>query len=158
MKKEAVLILALLMFGCKKEPNIAEKNVTIRDTVKKEMEILRQVPVEQTAVKENKKTDCKEITGDMMSGEECLISGSSVENVYKEIIDKKLIEDSKYLLKELPKKDTKVEGKENGPMEINYKMANKLVTIDMEYAGGVTSIELEQKPDGIKRKITHSAD
>lgn len=114
----------------------------------------------KVAEKTSFKTDCKEVKGDMLSGEECMIVSGTLQSVYNEIVSDKLVEDSKYLSKELPKKTNSVNisENENGLMQIKYNVTGKTVNIEMDYPGGVTSIDLEQKSKGVKRTITQSAD
>lgn len=113
---------------------------------------------ESTPEKISITTNCKEIMEDMMSGEECLIPEGSISSVYKEIVSKKLVTDSKYLLKELPSKTTSFPVNENGLVKITYTVTEKSTDIEMEYLGGVTGINLKKEKKGIKRTITKSAD
>lgn len=104
------------------------------------------------------KTNCKEITGEMMSGEECTISSHSLEDVYQEIINKSLVRDSEFLLKRLPKINTSEKVNKNGIVEISYKINKNSVIIEMLYEGGVTDIELYKQNQSVKRKIVYNAD
>jgi hypothetical protein len=103
-------------------------------------------------------TSCKEIKGDMLSGEECLISSATLVNVYKDIVNKGLVNDSKYLPKELPVKSTSVNIDQNGLMSADFKVQDKKISIEMQYAGGNTEIVLEKVGNNVKRTITYSAD
>jgi len=104
------------------------------------------------------KTDCKELNGEMYTGEECLIISSSLENVYKEMIDQSLVKDAEFLLKQLPKTNTSEKINKNGIIEINYKIKQNEVLIEMLYGGGVTNIELTKVNQSVKRKIVYNAD
>lgn len=46
----------------------------------------------------------------------------------------------------------------SGLLGVEYGISDGAVEIDMAYAGGISTIELERKADGVRRKITHSAD
>lgn len=104
------------------------------------------------------KNNCREITGDMLSGEECSISSKSLDEVYKDIIDKSLVRDSEFLLKKLPKINTSEKINKNGIVEISYKISQNSVVIEMLYEGGVTDIELNKQNQTVKRKIVYNAD
>ncbi|SDQ12808.1 hypothetical protein SAMN05421664_0637 [Chryseobacterium soldanellicola] len=114
----------------------------------------------KTVEKVASKTDCKEVKGEMVTGEECMIASGTLQSVYNEIVNKGLVQDSKFLSKELPKKTNSMNISENesGLMQVKYTINAKTINIEMDYPGGVTNIDLEQKSDGIKRKITYSAD
>lgn len=104
------------------------------------------------------KTNCKEISGDMLSGEECVVSSNSLEVVYKEMIDKSLVRDAEFLLKKLPKINTSEKINKNGIVEISYKVKPNTVIIEMLYEGGLTDIELNKENQTVKRKIIYNAD
>lgn len=104
------------------------------------------------------KNNCREIKGDMLSGEECSISSKSLDEVYKDIIDKSLVRDSEFLLKKLPKINTSEKINKNGIVEISYKISQNSVIIEMLYEGGVTDIELNKQNQTVKRKIVYNAD
>lgn len=104
------------------------------------------------------KTNCKELTGEMMSGEECIISSNSLEDVYQEIINQSLVRDSEFLLKKLPKTNTSEKVNKNGIVEISYKINKNSVIIEMLYEGGVTDIELYNQNQSVRRKIVYNAD
>lgn len=105
-----------------------------------------------------KGTQCRDITGDMMSGQECIIFSETLAGAYKEMISKALVKDSKYLPKELPAKSITVDINQNGLMVADVKVQDNKISIEMEYAGGITDIILEKNGDNIKRTITYSAD
>jgi hypothetical protein len=104
------------------------------------------------------KTNCKEIKGDMLSGEECLISSKSLDDVYKDMVDHSAVKDAEFLLKKLPKINTSEKINKNGIIEIAYKVKQNEVLIEMLYAGGVTDIELKKQNESVKRKIVYNAD
>lgn len=104
------------------------------------------------------KTNCKEITGDMLSGEECIVSSNSLESVYREMIDNSLVKDSEFLLKNLPKINTSEKINKNGIVNISYKVNPNVVTIEMLYEGGITDIVLTKQNKTVKRKIVYNAD
>lgn len=104
------------------------------------------------------KTKCKEVKGVMLYGEECIVSSNSLENVYNEIIDQKLVRDSEFLLKTLPKTNTFAKINENGIAEIKYKINSNSVIIGMFYEGGITDIELYKQNESVKRKIVYNVD
>lgn len=107
--------------------------------------------------KPSQKFDCKEIQGDMMSGEECFFPNQILEQVYQTIQQNKLVENSSSLLNNLPTENQKVQINQNGLILIEYEVNPKNISINMLYEGGVTSIELIQKNNGVLRKIILSA-
>lgn len=110
------------------------------------------------SVNDNLKTNCKEITGEMLSGEECIISTNSLDAVYNEIVEKSLVRDSEFLLKKLPKINTSQKINKNGIVEISYKVSKNSVIIEMFYEGGITDVELYRQDQSVKRKIVYNAD
>lgn len=94
----------------------------------------------------------------MLYGEECIVSSNSLENVYNEIIDQKLVRDSEFLLKTLPKTNTFAKINENGIVEIKYKINSNSVIIGMFYEDGITDIELYKQNESVRRKIVYNVD
>ncbi|MCY0978706.1 hypothetical protein PGH12_10535 [Chryseobacterium wangxinyae] len=72
--------------------------------------------------------NCKKISGEMMSGEECVFKNSQIEKV----------DESNYLLKNLPIENINIDINKNGIMKIDYSISEKKIKIDMEYDGGQT--------------------
>ncbi|WP_294221229.1 hypothetical protein [uncultured Chryseobacterium sp.] len=101
---------------------------------------------------------CKEITGEMASGQECIISSATLEKVYKDLINKAAVKDSKYLPEKLPVKNTSMEINQNGLMNIDFKVTSNKVNIEMLYAGGTTDITFEKQGNNIKRTVMYNAD
>lgn len=103
--------------------------------------------------------NCKKISGDMMSGEECLLKDSNISDVYKDIILKKMVDDSNFLIKELPTSNQVINvNNDNGLISINYIINQNNVKIEMLYEGGITEIILIKKDLNILRKIIYNAD
>lgn len=101
---------------------------------------------------------CKEITGEMASGQECILSSTTFEKAYKDLIDQKAVNDSKYLPKELPSKNTSVEINKNGLINIDFNITADQVSIAMLYAGGTTDITFEKQRNKIRRTVMYNAD
>lgn len=103
---------------------------------------------------------CKRIQESMSSGNECWFPRGTLQSIYSDIFNHRRVRDSNCLLKALPRADTRVEKCENknGLLRIKYTIGAQAVEIDMEYAGGVSTIEIVQEHGGVRRKITHSAD
>jgi hypothetical protein len=103
---------------------------------------------------------CRKIQEDMSSGEECLMPPSALQTVYSDLVSHRLVRDSSCLLRALPLASTTVKGcrMSSGLLRIRYVITGESVEIDMEYAGGISTIELERKADGVRRRITYSAD
>ncbi|WP_294263620.1 hypothetical protein [uncultured Chryseobacterium sp.] len=114
----------------------------------------------KAAAPPQRKTDisCKEITGEMASGQECIISSATLEKVYKDLINKAAVKDSKYLPEKLPVKNTSMEINQNGLMNIDFKVTSNKVNIEMLYAGGTTDITFEKQGNNIKRTVMYNAD
>lgn len=132
------------------------KNLTFDNSILDTFNLSELCEIELSTVQTN--SDCKEIMGDMMSGEECFFKNQSVEQVYQKIIDDKLVENSDFLLKTVPLDNQIVELNQNGLVRLSYEISENQISIDFNYEGGVTSIELIQKEDGTIRRIIHSAD
>jgi len=103
---------------------------------------------------------CKRIQGSMSSGSECWFPRGTLQSIYSDVFNHRRVRDSNCLLKALPRANTHVEKCENknGLLRIEYTIGAQAVEIDMEYAGGVSTIEIVQERGGVRRKITHSAD
>lgn len=101
---------------------------------------------------------CKEIKGTMLRGEECLISGASLEQVYEEMVQKSLVKDAQFLLKKNPKIATTQKINKNGIIDIKYMPGNNKIDIEMFYEGGITDIHLVKKGQNVKRQIIYNLD
>lgn len=101
---------------------------------------------------------CKEITGTMLQGEECLIPAVSLETVYEEMIQKSLVKDAQFLVKKLPKIVTTQKINKNGIIDIKYKPGNNKIDIEMFYEGGITEIHLAKQGHNVKRQIVYNLD
>ncbi|CAH0266551.1 hypothetical protein [Chryseobacterium sp. Bi04] len=104
------------------------------------------------------KTNCKKITSEMLSGEECNISSINMDLVYKQIINEKLVDDSNYLLESIPLKNQTLKINQNGLLSINYRISKEKIEIELSYDGGVTNVILTKEANHIVRKIIYSAD
>jgi len=102
--------------------------------------------------------NCKEIKGTMLQGEECIISGASLEKVYEEMVQKSLVRDAQFLVKKLPKIATTQKIDKNGIIDIKYKPGNNKIDIEMFYEGGITEIQLVKQGHNVKRKIVYNLD
>ena len=94
----------------------------------------------------------------MMSGEECVFKNSQIEKVYSDIIKEQLVDESNYLLKNLPIENINIDINKNGLMKIDYSISEKKIKIDMEYDGGLTEIKLERINNDVRRTIIYEAD
>lgn len=103
-------------------------------------------------------TDCTPISGDMMTGEECVEKNTTLAQVYTSIVAKQLVVDTEYLQRELPLSDQMDNGLKNGSLHVKYHITPDSVSIAMLYDGGVTSIELVHKSNNVVRRIIYSAD
>jgi len=77
--------------------------------------------------------DCTAISGDMLSGEQCLERNSTLENVYKKIIGEEWVADAQYLEPQLPKSDRSIKDLKGGALRINYQLKPGAVSIEMRY-------------------------
>ena len=108
--------------------------------------------------KSSETKNCKTTTIEMGEIEECIFINSSIEKIYNDIIKNSEIEESKYLLKIIPKKSSGVKINKNGLMNIEYKINPNKIDIEFNYEGGVNFVQIEQLKENVKRTITHSAD
>lgn len=106
------------------------------------------------------KTDisCKEIAAEMASGQECILSSTTLKRAYQDLIDRGAVNDSKYLPKELPAKNTSLEINKNGLMNIDFKINTDRVSIEMRYAGGITEVTFEKQGNKVKRTVMYNTD
>lgn len=103
-------------------------------------------------------TDCDTLSGEMMSGVECIEYNTNMEKVYEKIVLEKLVEDSEYMESKLPDSDCFAKALKNEILDINYLIKPDTVVIEMLYPGGITQIELMQRSKDVIRRITYNAD
>ncbi|HCM36181.1 hypothetical protein [Chryseobacterium sp.] len=159
MKKISFIAIALLMItGCKNDTKQATHET---ETPKKDSPVVKAPIVENTAP-ESKEIptlkECTEKTLEYGSEEECIFPKSTMEEVYQKTIKEKEVEKSELLLAELPKQNIEKEINQDGLDMISYKVSSNKIEIEFSFAGGVTTLELEQKGENVKRTIIHSAD
>lgn len=159
MKKISFISLTLLVLtGCKNDSKqtINETAAPVKDSLE-----LQAVAVENT-VPENKEIptlkECTEKTIEYGSVQECMFPKSTIEGVYQKTIKEKEVEKAELLLAELPTQSIEKETNQDGLDFINYKVSPGKIEIEFIFAGGVTTLDLEQQGENVKRTITHSAD
>lgn len=103
-------------------------------------------------------TDCTAISGEMLSGEQCLEKNSTLAKVYEKIIREQLVEDAQYLEPQLPKSNRSIKDLKDGALRIDYHIKPGNVLVEMLYDGGVTHLELMENGNDVVRKIIYSAD
>lgn len=159
MKKISFIALTLfLITGCKNDSKqVANEN----ETIKKDSPVVK-APAAEKTVEENKiiptVKECTEKTADYETELECIFPKSTMEEVYRKTIREKEVEKAELLLSELPKQSSEKEIHQDGLETITYKVSPNKVEIEFLFAGGVTTLELEQKGENVKRTIIHSAD
>jgi hypothetical protein len=113
--------------------------------------------IEEDEIK-SKKENCKTISKDMETIEECIFDNSTIVDVYNKLIFEEELENSEYLLKSIPETDQKLNVNKKGLLNIEYKISIKKIEVIFNYEGGVTILDIEQIKNNVKRKIIHSAD
>lgn len=103
-------------------------------------------------------TDCTTISGDMLSGTQCLEKNSTIAKVYEKIIRAQLVEDAQYLKLQLPKSDRSIKDLKGGALRVDYRIKPGNVLVEMLYDGGVTHIQLIEKGNDVVRKVIYRAD
>ncbi len=83
---------------------------------------------------------------------------TSMQAVYQETLRKGDIEDTEWLLPQLPKRSKEVDVGKNGLISVSYIISPKRAKVEMYYEGGVTTLTLREQSAGVKREITYSAD
>ncbi|WP_340008899.1 hypothetical protein [Chryseobacterium sp. MYb328] len=158
MKKMIPFCFLLLLAGCK---NDSKQTVNETEPIKKDSPVV-QAPVVEKPVEESKilptLKECTEKTADYETELECIFPNSTMEDVYQKIIKEKEVEKAELLLTTLPKQSSEKEIHQDGLETISYKVSSNKVEIEFLFAGGVTTLELEQKGENVKRTIIHSAD
>ncbi|MEG0926205.1 MULTISPECIES: hypothetical protein [Chryseobacterium] len=159
MKKISFIAITLLMMtGCKNDTKQATNEI---ETPKKDSPVVK-APAEEKAVEESKEIptlkECTEKTVEYGSEQECIFPKSTMEEVYQKTIKEKEVEKSELLLAALPKQSIEKEINQDGLDMISYKVTSNKIEIEFSFAGGVTTLELEQKGENVKRTIIHSAD
>lgn len=164
MKKISFIALILLLItGCK---NDTKQTVNEAESIKKDSSVTKapaaEKTVEEKTIDESKiiptLKECTEQTGDYETQLECIFPKSKMEDIYQRTIKEKEVEKAELLLTELPKQSSEKEIHHDGLEIISYKVSPNKVEIEFIFAGGVTTLELEQKGDDVKRTIIHSAD
>lgn len=159
MKKISFIAITLLIItGCKNET----KQATNETEIPKKDSLVVKAPVAENVTPESKEIptlkECTEKTVDYGSEQECIFPKSTMEDVYQKTIKEKEVEKAELLLAELPKQSIEKEINKDGLDIINYKVSSNKIEIEFIFAGGVTTLELEQKGENVKRTIIHSAD
>ncbi|RXM53681.1 MULTISPECIES: hypothetical protein [unclassified Chryseobacterium] len=164
MKKISFIALTLLLTtACK---NDTKHTVNETETLKKDSSVIKapaaQNAVEDKTIEESKiiptLKECTEKTVEYETQLECIFPKSTMEDVYQKTIREKEVEKAELLLSELPKQSSEKEIHQDGLETISYKVSPNKVEIEFLFAGGVTTLELEQKGNDVKRTIIQSAD
>ncbi|AMD85232.1 hypothetical protein SAMN05444369_101142 [Capnocytophaga haemolytica] len=135
MQKLYLLILILVFMGCWQQ-SIAQSLGKLKDSI-----------------------SCKETEIEMGLIEECTIRNTTISAVYQQIRKSDKIEKAHKLLAVLPKKDTEVKvSRGGGLIAVVYHIKKQGISIEMNYEGGVTTIDLLQQGNAVLRRITYSAD
>lgn len=153
-----IAITLLVMTGCKNDTKQATHEP---EPIKKDSPVVK-APVAEQASVENKELptlkECTEKTVEYGSEQECIFPKNTLEEVYQKTIKEKEVEKTELLLANLPKQSMEKEINQDGLDIISYKVAPKKIEIEFQFAGGVTTLELEQQGENVKRTIIHSAD
>ncbi|WP_312993708.1 hypothetical protein [Chryseobacterium flavum] len=162
MKKISFIgLMIVILTGCRNESKQAVNNAA--ETPEKDSPIINIKPAEENnTIPESKKLpvlkNCTEKTIEYGSEQECLFTGSTIEEVYHTTIKEKEVEKAELLLTELPKQNIEKEINKDGLDFINYTVSSGKIEIEFLFAGGVTTLEMEQQGKNVKRTIIHSAD
>ena len=156
-----IVLLTLLFFIVSCNDNTERKNgitdINITNTIGEDS-LLKNTKKDSTLGCIEKDSLCHKIPEEMGSIEQCVIENGTIKETYKSILENKLVDDSMWLLEELPQKDTIVKPNIEGISFIKYSVEEQKVTVDMEYFGGVTTIVIKQQGKNIIRQIIYSAD
>lgn len=164
MKKISFIALTLLIVtGCKNDSKQAANET---EPIKKDSPVVKASVKEKTIEEKNTEAnnqiptlkECTEKTVDYETELECIFPKSKMEDIYQRTIKEKEVEKAELLLSELPKQSSEKEIHQDGLETISYKVSPNKVEIEFNFAGGVTTLELEQKGENVKRTIIHSAD
>ncbi|PIF44846.1 hypothetical protein CLU96_1842 [Chryseobacterium sp. 52] len=160
MKKISFVCFGLLAFaGCKNESKKAFNETVV---AKKDTAIGTTPETAHTPIAENKEIpvqkECTEKQVEYETELECIFKNASIDEVYKRTIQDKEIEKAELLLADLPKENITKEINQDGLISISYSGSPKKMEIEFQFAGGVTTLSLEQQNKDVKRIITHSAD
>lgn len=160
MKKLSFIALALLLVtGCKNDP---KQTISKTTAPEKKDSSLAKVSAAEYKTPENKEIpvlkECTEKTIEYGSEQECFFPESTLKEVYQKTIKENEIEKAELLLPDLPGQTVEKTINQDGLESIHYKVAPEKIEIEFLFAGGVTTLELEQQGDKVKRTIIHSAD
>ncbi|WP_347219125.1 hypothetical protein [Chryseobacterium sp.] len=158
MKKIIPFCFLLLLAGCKNDPKqtLKETEPIKKDSITAKASI-EEKPVEDSKVIPTLK-ECTEKTVEYETQQECIFPKNTMEEVYQKTIKEKEVEKADLLPTALPKQSSEKEIHEDGLETISYKVSPNKIEIEFLFAGGVTTLELEQKGENVKRTIIHSAD
>jgi len=160
MKKISFVCLSLSFFtACKNE---SEKTVNAAVTVQKDSIPSKAAATENTSASQAKEIptlkECTEKQIEYETEQECVLKNSVIDEVYRRTIKDKDIENAELLLTDLPKENMTKEINKDGLISISYTVTHVKAEIELLFAGGVTTLSLEQQNKDVKRIIIHSAD
>ncbi len=105
-----------------------------------------------------KKNNCIDTPLEMGNKKECLITNINLADVYSRIIEDKIVDNSDYLEKQIPKSSQIFKINDNGLISIKYEIKSEKVKVSMLYDGGLTEIILEKEFNNVRRTIIQNAD
>lgn len=150
--------IVMILTGCKNDSKqTAQENESPKkDSLVVKASVPENKPEESKIIPTLK--ECTEKTVEYGSEQECIFPKSTMQEVYQKTIKEKEVESAELLMAELPRQSVDKEINKDGLDSISYKVSPNKIEIEFHFAGGVTTLELEQKGIDVKRTIIHSAD
>ncbi|MDQ0065606.1 hypothetical protein [Chryseobacterium lathyri] len=131
--------------------------ITKKDSVYAKAAVTENIPASQLKEIPAQK-ECTEKQVEYETEQVCIFKNADIDEVYQRTIKDNEVEKAELLLSDLPKQNITKEINQDGLISISYTVSSKKTEIEFVFAGGVTTLSLEQQNTDVKRVIIHSAD
>lgn len=162
---KSIFVLFLLLMVCSTSCTFTQEN---EDIVKTDTTAVRDSSLLHPEVKPDsvadtlavlKTRECKSFDVEMGTGEECVLTGTTIEAVYKDLYRAKSIDGIRFLPRQLPTESMVKVIDKDALMSVEFKWTDKNhLKVEFFYQGGSTDLVLEQVGSTVKQGIYKYSD